>query len=79
MKLFLCFAALFAAFSIGANAAPALGGHENEQNDAQVLSSNLMDNLGDEGQFELQRMKRHSNDRVCINSNMVCDLVWSVM
>lgn len=79
MKLILCFAALFAVYSIEVNAAPALQGHESVQADGQGLSSNLMDNLGDEGQIEQQRIKRHSNDRVCINSDTVCDLVWIVM
>lgn len=79
MKLILCFAALFAAYSIEVNAAPALQGHESVQTDDDGFSSNLMENLGDEGQMELQRIKRYSNDRVCINSNMVCDPVWIVM
>lgn len=75
MKLILCFAALFAVYFIETNAAPASSAQENEQ----VLSANLMDNLDVEGQIELQRRKRHSSDMVCINNNMVCDLVPNVM
>lgn len=74
MKLILCFAALLAVYLIDANAAPALGAQDNGQSEANVLSSNLMVNLDSEGQIELQRRKRRSNDMVCINS-MVCDPV----
>lgn len=74
MKLFLCFAVLFAVYLIETDAVSTL---TNQENDAQVMSEHLLDDVEDR-HIKLKRKKRHESDRVCI-SNMVCDVVSKVI
>lgn len=81
MKLILCFAILFAIYLLDATAAPAIDDQQNEQNHIDVLSLNSMSDFDGQRHIELQRRKRHSNDRVCMNNNnsMVCALNSNLM
>lgn len=69
MKVIRYFAAFFVVYLIEVHAGRTVGDLGNERS---VSSSNFMDNLDADGLIELVRSKRHPNDMVCMNSDMVC-------